>query len=119
MHAFIGLRDIPDTQCGFKFFRRDAALALFERQRIDGYMFDVEILYLATQAGYPIAQVPVRWRDDGDSRLQLVRGNVRNVVDILRIRVFLEHGLRRPPSRGAMPGSTCGRWAASGRTRDC
>ena len=87
MHAFVGLRDIPDTQCGFKFFRRDAALAIFERQRIDGYMFDVEILYLATQAGYPISQVPVRWRDDGDSRLQLVRGNVRNVVDILRIRL--------------------------------
>jgi dolichyl-phosphate beta-glucosyltransferase len=87
MHAFIGLKDIPDTQCGFKFFRRDAALAIFERQRIDSYMFDVEILYLATQAGYPIAQVPVRWRDDGDSRLQLVRGNVRNVVDILRIRL--------------------------------
>jgi dolichyl-phosphate beta-glucosyltransferase len=87
MHAFIGLRDIPDTQCGFKFFRRDAALAIFERQRIDGYMFDVEILYLAARAGYSIAQVPVRWRDDGDSRLQLVRGNVRNVVDILRIRL--------------------------------
>ena len=87
MHAFIGLRKISDTQCGFKFFRRDAALAIFERQRIDGYMFDVEILYLATQAAYPIAQVPVRWRDDGDSRLQLVRGNVRNFVDILRIRL--------------------------------
>jgi len=87
MHGFIGLRDIPDTQCGFKFFRRDAALALFERQRIDGYMFDVEVLYLAAQAGYPIAQVPVRWRDDGDSRLQLVQGNVRNIVDILRIRL--------------------------------
>ena len=87
MHAFIGLRNISDTQCGFKFFRRDAALAIFERQRIDGYMFDVEILYLATQAAYPIAQVPVRWRDDGDSRLQLVRGNIRNFVDILRIRL--------------------------------
>ena len=87
MHAFIGLRNISDTQCGFKFFRRDAALDIFERQRIDGYMFDVEILYLATQAAYPIAQVPVRWRDDGDSRLQLVRGNVRNFVDILRIRL--------------------------------
>ena len=48
MHAFVGLRDIPDTQCGFKFFHRDAALAIFDRQRIDGYMFDVEILYLAS-----------------------------------------------------------------------
>jgi dolichyl-phosphate beta-glucosyltransferase len=93
MHACIGLRDIPDTQCGFKFFRRDAALAIFERQRIDGYMFDVEILSLVSQSGYPLSQVPVLWRDDRDSRLQLVRGNARNAVDILRIR------LGRPRSR--------------------
>jgi dolichyl-phosphate beta-glucosyltransferase len=86
MHAFVGLGDIVDTQCGFKFFRGDVARELFRRQQIDGYMFDVEILYLATQLGYRIAQVPVRWRDDGDSRLQLVAGNLRNVRDIVSIR---------------------------------
>jgi dolichyl-phosphate beta-glucosyltransferase len=86
MHAVVGLHDITDTQCGFKFFQRHAALELFGRQRIDGYMFDVEILYLAQQVGYRIAQVPVRWRDDGDSRLALIRGNVRNVIDLFRIR---------------------------------
>jgi dolichyl-phosphate beta-glucosyltransferase len=85
MHAVVGLHDIADTQCGFKFFRRDAALDIFGRQRIDGYMFDVEILHLATRSSYRIAQVPVRWRDDGDSRLQLVRGNLRNFKDILLI----------------------------------
>jgi dolichyl-phosphate beta-glucosyltransferase len=90
MHAIVGLRDIPDTQCGFKFFQRHIALELFKRQRIDGYMFDVEILYLARQAGYRIGQAPVRWRDDGDSRLALVRGNIRNVRDIFSIR--LTHG---------------------------
>jgi len=87
MHAMVGLNDIADTQCGFKFFRRDVALDLFRRQRIDGYMFDVEILYLARSRGYRIVQVPVRWRNDGDSRLQLVRGNLRNVQDILRIKI--------------------------------
>src|SRR5262249_44806216 len=35
--------DMPDTQCGFKTFRRDAARAIFERTRIDGYAFDVEV----------------------------------------------------------------------------
>ena len=85
MHAVVGLHDIADTQCGFKFFRRDVALDIFGRQRIDGYMFDVEILQLATRSAYRIAQVPVRWRDDGDSRLQLIRGNLRNFKDILRI----------------------------------
>ena len=86
MHALVGLPDIIDTQCGFKFFQREAALNLFNRQQIDGYMFDVEILYLAKQAGYQIAQVPIRWRDDGDSRLVLLGGNIRNAMDILRIR---------------------------------
>lgn len=86
MHAVVGLRDIPDTQCGFKFFQRHVALDLFKRQRIDGYMFDVELLYLSRQAGYRIGQIPVRWRDDGDSRLALVRGNICNVRDIFSIR---------------------------------
>jgi dolichyl-phosphate beta-glucosyltransferase len=86
MHTVVGLDDIVDTQCGFKFFQRRAALDLFRRQKIDGYMYDVEILYLAEKAGYRIAQVPVHWRDDRDSRLRLVSGNVRNLIDIFRIR---------------------------------
>ena len=57
-------------------------LDLFNRQSIDGYMFNVGILYLARLASYRIGPVPVCWRDDGDSRLALVRGNMRNVRDI-------------------------------------
>ena len=49
-------------------------------------MFDVEILSLARRAGYRIAQVPIRWRDDGDSRLAVFSGNVRNLIDLFRIR---------------------------------
>jgi hypothetical protein len=94
MHAVAGLRDIKDTQCGFKFFQRQAGLELFAMQKIDGYMFDVEILYLARRAGYSIAQVPVRWKDDADSRLQLFRGNLRNAVDLLSIPVM--HRKRSP-----------------------
>lgn len=85
-HAVVGLPGITDTQCGFKFFQRKIARDLFARQHIDGYMFDVEILYLAQKAGYRIAQVPIRWRDDGDSRYAPLGGTVRNGVDILRIR---------------------------------
>ena len=86
MRAITGLHDIIDTQCGFKFLQRNVAVDLFSRQKIDGYMYDVEILYLARRAGYTIAQVPIRWRDDGDSRLQLISGNIRNALDVLRIR---------------------------------
>jgi dolichyl-phosphate beta-glucosyltransferase len=86
MHLLIGLWSVRDTQCGFKFFRAAAARDLFARQRIDGYMFDVEVLYLAQRAGYRIQEVGVRWRDDGDSRLRLVSGNWQNMIDLLRIR---------------------------------
>lgn len=86
MHAIVGLRDITDTQCGFKFFRASVARDLFARQRIDGYMFDVEILYIAQQRCYTVAQVPVVWRDDADSRLELVSGTLRNARDLLSIR---------------------------------
>ena len=103
MHACVGLDGIVDTQCGFKFFRGAVARELFRLQQIDGYMFDVEILYLATRLGYRIAQVPVRWRDDGDSRLQLVAGNVRNVRDIVSIR------WRHRAVASAVPGETAAR----------
>lgn len=86
MHALIGLHDVRDTQCGFKFFPHQVARHLFTRQKIDGYMFDIEILYLAECLGYRIKEVPIRWMDDGDSRLQLVSGNWRNFCDLVRIR---------------------------------
>jgi dolichyl-phosphate beta-glucosyltransferase len=86
MHLLVGLWDIRDTQCGFKFFRGPVARDLFGQQRIDGYMFDVEVLHLAECAGYRIKEVGVRWRDDGDSRLRLIAGNGQNFLDLLRIR---------------------------------
>jgi dolichyl-phosphate beta-glucosyltransferase len=86
MHISVGLDDIVDTQCGFKFFRGDVAREIFALQQIDGYMFDVEILYLTQARGYRIAQVPIRWRDDGDSRWPVVSGSIRNGRDLLSIR---------------------------------
>jgi dolichyl-phosphate beta-glucosyltransferase len=98
MHLLVGMWHIRDTQCGFKFFRGDVARRLFARQRIDGYMFDVEILYLASRAGLRIREVGVRWRDDGDSRLNLIAGNWRNLLDLFRIRF------------GRLPQPTIGKW---------
>lgn len=87
MHAIVGLDDFHDTQCGFKFFRRDAAERIFGLAQIDGYMCDVEILWLATLLGYRVKEVGIVWRDDGDSRLQLISGNIRNGLDLVRIRL--------------------------------
>jgi dolichyl-phosphate beta-glucosyltransferase len=96
MQTVVGLPGIHDSQCGFKFFHRDVALRLFEAQRIDAYMFDVEILAIANRFGYRIREVPIRWRDDADSRLQLLSGNIRNVIDIFKIRFYVA-GLDQAP----------------------
>jgi dolichyl-phosphate beta-glucosyltransferase len=86
MHQLIGLPQIHDTQCGFKFFQRAAADAIFALAKIDGYMCDVEILVLAERLGLTVKETGIRWRDDGDSRLDLIRGNLQNIWDLLRIR---------------------------------
>lgn len=57
-------------------------------------MFDVEILALARLFGYRVKEVPIRWRDDGDGRLQLLSGNLRNVRDIFRIRFLRPRNCR-------------------------
>ena len=83
---WLGLGDFPDTQCGFKFSRTTVMRGLFDRMQTDGYMFDVELLLLATQNGHSVARIPVRWRDDPDSRFRPVSGGLRNLRELARIR---------------------------------
>jgi dolichyl-phosphate beta-glucosyltransferase len=80
------LRAIEDTQCGFKGFRAEVAEALFSRARIDGFSFDVELLYLAARAGYRIVQIPVRWRNDPRSHIHLLRDSLRMLREVACIR---------------------------------
>jgi dolichyl-phosphate beta-glucosyltransferase len=86
LRALIGLNHVRDTQCGFKFFSGQAARDIFGQARIDGYMCDIEILWLAERFGFKVKEVGVVWKDDADSRLELVRGNIRNCAELLRIR---------------------------------
>lgn len=84
--AMMGLPPVRDTQCGFKFFTRAAATKLFTLQRTDGYMFDVEILRLCAMLKLRVREVGVAWRDDGDSRYDPVRGTLKNLGELWRIR---------------------------------
>ncbi|MFT5086489.1 MAG: dolichyl-phosphate beta-glucosyltransferase [Candidatus Latescibacterota bacterium] len=86
LQVLMGLRQYDDTQCGFKFFRADVIRDLFARQKVDGYMFDVEILLLASKIGYRIEKIPVKWTFDPDSRFNPVVGMVRNMSELARIR---------------------------------
>jgi len=89
-NLILGLR-LKDFTCGFKAFRRDAARELFSRQRLGGWSFDSEILYLAKAKGYRIAEVPVVWRNDEATKVRLGRDVVRSFVDLWNIR--LNHAL--------------------------
>lgn len=103
MRTIVGLYGIEDTQCGFKFFTREAARRIFSMQRIDSYMFDVEILRLARKLGYDIKEVGVRWQDDGDSRSPMISGTIKHARDLLRIRMLkypAESSKRSSAARG-------------------
>ena len=78
--------DFRDTQCGFKAFRRQAAKTIFARQRIPGFGFDVEILFLARKFGCRVLEVPVHWAHSEGSKVRLLRDSARMFLDLLRIR---------------------------------
>ena len=80
------LPGIEDTQCGFKAFRRQAARAIFSRQLISGFAFDVEVLWLARFLGLRIAEVPIVWRDDPRTHIRLFRDSLAMLRDVARVR---------------------------------
>lgn len=80
--------DFKDTQCGFKAFRRDVARAVFPLQRIEGWGFDPEILFLAQKFGYLVVEVPVRWGHDTRTRINPLVDGLRMVSDMLLIRWY-------------------------------
>ena len=63
------VRGFRDCQCGFKLFTRDAARMLFPMITSRTAIFDMELMLLAARKGYRIAEVPIDWRHDPDSRL--------------------------------------------------
>jgi len=82
----VGLWDISDTQCGFKAYRGPVARQLFALARVDRFMFDVEILYLAERAGLRIVEIPVLWTNSPGSKVRFWEGLVNMIRDLWRIR---------------------------------
>lgn len=75
-----------DTQCGFKAFLREPCRIVFEQQRIEGFGFDPEILFLAQRHGLRAEEVPVRWAHDAATRVQVFRDSLRMLGDLFVIR---------------------------------
>jgi dolichyl-phosphate beta-glucosyltransferase len=79
--------DFRDTQCGFKLFRGDVARDVFVKTSIEGFSFDVEVLYIALKQGYRVKEVPMRLVNSPASRVKLFRDPLMMFLDLLKIRL--------------------------------
>ncbi len=81
-----GLR-FRDTQCGFKLFRREVARDLASRQTLDGWAFDVELLYLAVRKdGLTVSEVPIRWLNSPRTTLNAATDSFAMLREVARVR---------------------------------
>jgi dolichyl-phosphate beta-glucosyltransferase len=86
-----------DTQCGFKGFRAEAAREIFERARIDGFSFDVEVLLLAEAMDFTVMEVPVHWSNSPESKVNVVGDSLRMLGDLVRVRKIVREAMSRRP----------------------
>ena len=84
MRVVTGL-PFKDTQCGFKLFETSAGREVFSRQQLDGFGFDVEVLFIAKQLGFKSVEVPVRWDNVEGTKVSLLLGFAA-FLDLLRVR---------------------------------
>ena len=79
------VKNIEDTQCGFKCFNSNIAKDLFKLQQINGFAFDVEILFLAQKNNIDIFELPIEWRHNDKSKVRIILDPLLMARDILYI----------------------------------
>ena len=94
---------VADTQCGFKLFTAPAAQKLFSTQVVDGFSFDLEVLYLAHKLGYRVAEEPVDWYDAPGSTVDAMKVTLQFLRDLVRIRFLDLRGAYREERRRPTP----------------
>jgi|GEM_PF-80799 len=90
--GIFGIKGIGDTQCGFKLFRHEVVKELFSRQKLNGFAFDVEILFLAHRLSLPVCEVPVNWHNQEGSKVNLALDGMKMLRDLLKLK-FIHKGL--------------------------
>jgi len=94
-----------DTQCGLKAFHADAARMLFSRSRVDGFAFDVELIYLTRRYGLSLREVPVELANPQTSTVRLLRDGPLMMRDLVRVRRWGRSGAYDlAPEERATPG---------------
>ena len=79
-------KGIIDTQCGFKLFNGTLARDIAAQMRVDGFAFDVEMLYLARRSGCRIEEVPIIWVNSPQSKVDPLRDSLKMLLDIINIK---------------------------------
>lgn len=92
----LAVPEFEDTQCGFKCFHHSVVQDLFSHQTINGFGFDVEVLYIARKRGYNIVEVPIHWYAQSESKVHPVRDTVRMFQEILTVRRNDRRGMYEP-----------------------
>jgi dolichyl-phosphate beta-glucosyltransferase len=82
-----GIRDIKDTQCGFKLFNKAAVELIFPNMHTEGWIFDVEILLLAHRQNIKIEEIPINWHEVDGSKMVLARDSVNMAIDLIVTRM--------------------------------
>jgi glycosyltransferase involved in cell wall biosynthesis len=95
---WLAVPGFQDTQCGFKCFRGAVAEDLFHVQRLDGWTFDVEVLFLALRKGYRVVEVPIPWYYVPGSRVRVLTDSVAMFLDLVRIRANAAAGVYGRPT---------------------
>lgn len=93
MIRLLAIPEIHDTQCGFKMFRDQIAIDLFEKQILNNWSFDIEVLYIARMRGYDITEVPIPWYFRSETKLNPIKDAVQMGIDIFKVRLNASRGL--------------------------
>jgi dolichyl-phosphate beta-glucosyltransferase len=92
----LALPGLQDTQCGFKCFRAAVAEDLFAAQRMEGWSFDVELLYIARLRGYSVVELPIDWYYSEQSHVDPFKDTLAMIRDLFTIRRNARAGLYGP-----------------------
>lgn len=82
-----GIRQIKDTQCGFKLFNKSSIALIFPFMHTEGWIFDVEILIIALRKGISVSEVPISWHEVDGSKMDLARDSMNMAIDLVVTRM--------------------------------
>ncbi|ODV61600.1 dolichyl-phosphate beta-glucosyltransferase [Ascoidea rubescens DSM 1968] len=88
-----GIRNVKDSQCGFKLFNKAAIQQIFPYMHNERFIFDVEILMIANHKKIPIEEVPISWHEVSGSKVDLARDSIKMAIDLIVTRFAYLFGI--------------------------